>query len=89
LSKQLFPILCLLPSLLPAADESSETEGLWTGQGELGFTATSGNTDSEKLNASLRHCFTFRPRGSTDFHHQVGPVILKTGQSKSPLLVLE
>lgn len=54
MSKWLFPSLCLLPSLLLAADEPTETEGLWTGQGELGFTATSGNTDSENLNASLR-----------------------------------
>ena len=54
MSKRLFPILCLFPLLLQAADESTETKGVWEGQGELGFTATSGNTDSENLNASLR-----------------------------------
>lgn len=53
MSKLLFSILCLLPLLLQAADEPSETEGVWQGHGELGFTATSGNTDAENLNASL------------------------------------
>jgi putative salt-induced outer membrane protein len=48
------PLLFLLPLWSFAADAPDAETGLWKGQGELGFTSTSGNTDSENLNASLR-----------------------------------
>jgi len=53
MSRRLMPVLCLL-SLLSFAVEAQDAEkGVWTGQGELGFTSTSGNTDSQNLNARL------------------------------------
>ena len=36
-----------------AADEVEPTAGAWKGEGELGFTSTSGNSDTENLNARL------------------------------------
>ena len=35
------------------ADKADGEQGVWKGEGELGFTSTSGNTDSENLNARL------------------------------------
>lgn len=46
-------IVCLLPLTLQAADDSATEQAGWKGEGALGFTSTSGNTDSENLNASL------------------------------------
>lgn len=46
--------LCFLPMVLPAADENDMQQATWQGEGALGFTSTSGNTDSENLNASLK-----------------------------------
>lgn len=52
-------VLCLLSSYTAtaiAANTDSTETGLidgWSGEGELGFTSTSGNTDSESLNAKL------------------------------------
>lgn len=43
---------CLLPLVTHAADESAAPGG-WKGEGALGFTSTSGNTDSETLTANL------------------------------------
>jgi len=40
-----------LPTLVNAADEPGNNE--WKGEGELGFTQTSGNTESKSLNAKL------------------------------------
>ena len=45
-------ICCLMPLIVNAAEEPAEPTG-WTGEGELGFTSTSGNTESETLTANL------------------------------------
>jgi putative salt-induced outer membrane protein len=39
--------------ILNAADSTESDPGVWKGVGELGYTSTSGNSDSENLNASL------------------------------------
>ena len=46
-------LLCLLPMLSMAADETSDAKA-WSGEGALGFTSSSGNTDTENLNAGLK-----------------------------------
>lgn len=47
-------ILSLCPGLLYAATENTDAANAgWSGEGELGYTSTSGNTDSENLNARL------------------------------------
>ena len=46
--------LLLLPMLAQAADETDTSSGVWSGNGTLGYTSTSGNTDSNNLNASLQ-----------------------------------
>jgi putative salt-induced outer membrane protein len=46
--------LLLLPVLAQAADETDSSNGVWSGNGTLGYTATSGNTDSKNLNAGLQ-----------------------------------
>ncbi len=51
--KRLAVLLCLLPMVLNAADNTETEQGGWKGEGALGFTSTSGNTDSKNLNASL------------------------------------
>ncbi len=51
--KRLFPVVFLLPLLLNAAENTKSDGAAWKGEGTLGYTATSGNTDSENLNASL------------------------------------
>ena len=51
--KKLTVLVCLLPLASQAADESGNDAGGWKGEGALGYTSTSGNTDSENLNASL------------------------------------
>ena len=51
--RRILPLLCLLPLLSFAAGAQDAETGVWTGQGELGFTSTSGNTDSQNLNARL------------------------------------
>jgi len=43
----------LLTFLIMAATSTAATANEWTGEGEVGFTSTSGNTDSESLNAKL------------------------------------
>ncbi len=53
MSKRLLPVVFLLPLLLNAAENTESDGAAWKGEGELGYTATSGNTDSENLNASL------------------------------------
>ena len=50
-----FPaILLLLPLVTQAADEIDTSNGAWNGKGALGYTSTSGNTDSTNLNADLQ-----------------------------------
>ena len=50
-----FPaILLLLPLVTQAADEIDASNGAWSGKGALGYTSTSGNTDSTNLNASVQ-----------------------------------
>lgn len=51
--KRLLLIWCLFPLILNAAESTESNQGVWKGEGGLGFTSTSGNSDSESLNASL------------------------------------
>ncbi len=51
--KKLTLILLLFPLVSMAADDVEPTPGGWKGEGELGFTSTSGNSDTENLNARL------------------------------------
>ena len=45
---------CALLSLhIQAANDETATEKIWKGEGELGFTSVSGNSDAENLNARL------------------------------------
>ena len=46
--------LLLLPMLAQGADETDTSNGVWSGNGTLGYTSTAGNTDSKNLNASLQ-----------------------------------
>lgn len=46
-------VLLLVPLVLHAADEVEPTPDKWRGEGELGYTSTSGNSDTENLNARL------------------------------------
>jgi len=46
--------LLLLPMLAQAADDTDSANGVWSGTGTLGYTSTSGNSDSNNLNASLQ-----------------------------------
>ncbi|RDH83016.1 MAG: hypothetical protein DIZ80_12195 [endosymbiont of Galathealinum brachiosum] len=48
LNNKIFSLL-----LLSAVASSTVCAGEWTGEGEFGFTSTSGNTDSKNLNAKL------------------------------------
>ena len=50
---RLLLLCCLMPMNLYAADQAEAPADGWSGEGELGYTSTSGNTDSENLNASL------------------------------------
>lgn len=52
--KKLTVLILLLPLTIHAAEDNDDTGGAWSGEGALGFTSTSGNTDSENLNASLK-----------------------------------
>ena len=52
--RRLLPTLCLLIIFPAAAQEQAGDAGVWSGEGALGFTSTSGNTDSENLNAGLK-----------------------------------
>ncbi|MDC1287311.1 DUF481 domain-containing protein [Gammaproteobacteria bacterium] len=47
-------VLCLLPMLSIAADDPPSDVKVWSGEGALGFTSSSGNTDTENLNANLK-----------------------------------
>ncbi|MDH3633627.1 MAG: DUF481 domain-containing protein [Gammaproteobacteria bacterium] len=51
--KKLLLIIFFIPLVSNAANSVEEEQGVWKGEGELGFTSTSGNTDSENLNAKL------------------------------------
>jgi putative salt-induced outer membrane protein len=51
--KRFLLVLCLLPTLAIAAeDQPSDGKG-WSGEGAFGFTSSSGNTDTQNLNAAL------------------------------------
>jgi len=52
MKRKILLISCILPLVVNAAEEPTEPAG-WTGEGELGFTSTSGNTESETLTANL------------------------------------
>ncbi len=52
--KKLIPIVCLFPLILNAAEHDESAPAKWKGEGEFGFTSTSGNTDSENVKASLK-----------------------------------
>ncbi|MDH3759480.1 MAG: DUF481 domain-containing protein [Gammaproteobacteria bacterium] len=43
----------MFPLVANAAEGTESDQSGWKGEGELGYTTTSGNTDSENLNASL------------------------------------
>lgn len=50
----LLPGFALISALPCAAETAAEGQaGNWKGEGELGFSSTSGNTESENINASL------------------------------------
>jgi putative salt-induced outer membrane protein len=51
--KKLALILILFPLVSMAADEVDPTPVGWTGEGALGYTSTSGNSDTENLRARL------------------------------------
>ena len=51
MKKHISAIMLALPVLVSAADKPVNNE--WKGEGELGFTQTSGNTKAESLNAKL------------------------------------
>ena len=48
--------ILMLPAMALAQDQAADTppEDPWSGRGALGYTSTSGNTDSENLNANLQ-----------------------------------
>ena len=50
---RLVAALCLLTTLTVAAQEQADDAKIWSGEGALGYTSSSGNTDSTNLNASL------------------------------------
>jgi putative salt-induced outer membrane protein len=52
--KRILLVLCLLPMLSNAADDQQPNAKVWSGEGALGFTSSSGNTDTENLNANLK-----------------------------------
>lgn len=54
MTKNLILLVLLLPLAVHAAEDADDNAGAWSGEGALGFTSTSGNTDSENLNASLK-----------------------------------
>lgn len=67
--KKLALVLLLVPLVLKAADEVEPNPSGWKGEGELGFTSTSGNSDTENLNARLavsRESDQWRHKASLD-----------------------
>ena len=68
----LFLLLFLAPALV-VAEEKSAAKGEWKGEGALGYTSTSGNTESSSLNASLG-----LSRESMKWKHEVKLEALKT-----------
>lgn len=50
--RKLLLIVCFIPLISNAANEAESPTG-WKGEGGLGFTSTSGNTESETLTANL------------------------------------
>lgn len=53
MSQKLLLSCCLFPLVLHAAESTESQPAIWKGVGEFGFITTSGNSDSENLNASL------------------------------------
>lgn len=54
LSTSLISSLLLLPTITLAAEEDAQAGAEWDGNAELGFIHTSGNSDTESLNAKLK-----------------------------------
>lgn len=54
MTRKCIAVLLVLPTLALAAGEEDTAAGAWSGRGALGYTSTSGNTDSENLNANLQ-----------------------------------
>ena len=52
--ERLLLILLLMAPIPLAAQDQAEQSGAWSGEGALGYTSSSGNTDSENLNAGLQ-----------------------------------
>lgn len=85
--KRLLLVWCLFPLNLFAAESTESNTGVWSGEGEFGFTSTSGNSDSENLNASLgisreidtwRHSASIRTiRAESDGETSVDSLALK------------
>lgn len=85
--KRLLLVWCLFPLNLFAAEGTESNTDVWKGEGEFGFTSTSGNSDSENLNASLgisreiaswRHSASIRNiRAESDGETSVDSLVLK------------
>lgn len=52
--RRLLSALCLLAPVTLAAQDQSAQIDVWSGEGALGYTSASGNTDAENLNAGLK-----------------------------------
>ncbi len=59
--------LCLFPMMAIAADDQPSVDKVWSGEGAFGFTSSSGNTDTENLNAALKIA-----RKSMQWKHSLG-----------------
>ncbi len=53
MTKVVLLVWWLFPVLLYAAESTEPDPSVWKGEGEFGFTSTSGNSDTENLNAGL------------------------------------
>ncbi|MGM0563710.1 MAG: DUF481 domain-containing protein [Pseudomonadota bacterium] len=51
--RHLFTVLALSATLLLATNANAEEEKNWSGEGELGFSTTSGNSETETLSSKL------------------------------------
>jgi len=74
ISRWLILLCTVCPPILHAAEsDAAASAAVWKGEGELGFSSTSGNSDSENLNASLG-----LSREADNWKHSVALESLKT-----------